>query len=263
LSQDWKEHQVTTNLQQAAAEIETLAASLAALDVVDLSPTLRANMPRFTTHPELQIAEHARTIEENGYRLQTLVLPEHVGAHVDAPAHVVAERPEATVDTLPPTALWGRAVCVDVSGREWQPGELLSVDDFMRAAAERGATPAEGDVVLVNFGWSRHLEPGGRGPVFWSRNTPGFTEELCRELRDLGVRAVCSDSATCDCAVVDAQLVCAYGHDQYFLPHDIYIIECLENLGRLPAVSYFAALPLKIQAGSGSPLRPVAFVPRA
>jgi len=189
-------------------------------------------------------------------------LPEHVGAHVDAPAHVLAERPEATIDAVAPTALWGRAVCVDLSDREWAPGELLGLDELMRVASARDAPIGEGDVVLVNFGWNRHLDPGGRGPAFWSTNSPGFTEELCRELRDLGVRAVCSDSATCDCAVVDGQFESAYGHMEYFLPNDIYILECLENLEQLPGVVYFAALPLKISGGSGSPLRPVAFVPK-
>jgi kynurenine formamidase len=35
----------------------------------------------------------------------------------------------------------------------------------------------------------------------------------------------------------------------------------VEFLGRLPGIVYFAALPLKIEGGSGSPVRPVAFVP--
>ncbi len=180
-----------------------------------------------------------------------------------APAHVLAQRPEATVDTVAVTALWGRAVVVDASDREWQPGELYTLDDFMRAAAERGATigEGEGDVVLVNFGWDRHLREDGAGVQYWSANAPGFTEELCRDLRDLGVRAVGSDSPTCDMAWVDGEPTAAFGHLEYFLPNDIYILENLENVGRLPGVVYFAALPLKIEGGSGSPVRPVAFVP--
>jgi kynurenine formamidase len=109
-----------------------------------LSPTLRSAMPRFFAHPEVHIIDDARLIERDRYRLQTLVLPEHVGPHVDAPAHVVAERPEATVDTLDVTALWGRAVGV---------------------AAESGARIRENDVVLVNFGWSRHLRDSPLRPV--------------------------------------------------------------------------------------------------
>jgi hypothetical protein len=54
----------------------------------------------------------------------------------------------------------------------------------------------------------------------------------------------------------------AFGHLEYFLPNDIYILENLESLGGLPPVVFFAALPLKIANGTGSPLRPVAFVPK-
>jgi arylformamidase len=242
--------------------IEALVAAVDGLEAVDLSPVLRSHMPRFFTHPEFHVVRDARTIERDMYRLQTLILPEHVGCHVDAPAHVQAERPEATVDTLDVTALWGRAVVVDASDRDWQPGQLWRLDDFMKVAADRGATIREGDVVLVNFGWDRHLGDDPASVPFWSSNAPGFTEELCRELRDLGVRAVGSDSPTCDMAWVDGEPTAAFGHLEYFLPNDIYILESLENVGRLPGIAYLAALPLKIEGGSGSPIRPVAFVPR-
>jgi kynurenine formamidase len=239
--------------------VDALAAAIGGLDAVDLSPVLRSHMPRFFAHPEFHIVDDARTIERDMYRLQTLILPEHVGCHVDAPSHVQAERPDATVDTLGVTALWGRAVVVDGSARDWQPGQLWELDDFMRSAQ---APIGEGDVVLVDFGWDRHLGDDPASVRFWSANAPGFTEELCRELRDLGVRAVGSDSPTCDMAWVDGEPTAAFGHLEHFLPNDIYILESLENVGRLPPVVYFAALPLKIAGGSGSPIRPVAFVPR-
>jgi arylformamidase len=253
---------VASDLQSPVGAVDALVAALDGLDAVDLSPTLRSHMPRFFAHPEFHVIDDARTIERDRYRLQTLVLPEHVGVHVDAPAHVQAERPEATIDTVAATALWGRAVVVDVSDRDWQPGELFELDDLMRVAADRGAPIREGDVVLVNFGWSRHLADGGLGVPYWSANAPGFTEDLCRELHDLGVRAVGSDSPTCDMAWVDSEPTAAFGHLEYFLPNDIYILENLEALEKLPPVVFFAALPLKIAGGTGSPLRPVAFVPK-
>jgi arylformamidase len=252
---------VSSDLDSPGA-IDALVAALDGLEAVDLSPTLRSNMPRFFAHPEFHIIDDARLIERDQYRLQTLVLPEHVGPHMDVPAHVVAERPEATVDTVAPTALWGRAVVVDVSDRDWQAGQLLGLDDLMRVAADSGATIREGDVVLVNFGWNRHLRDGGAGVAWWSSNAPGFTEDLCRELHDLGVRAVGSDDPTCDMAWVESEPTAAFGHLEYFLPRDIYILENLESLGGLSPVVYFAALPLKIANGTGSPLRPVAFVPK-
>lgn len=173
---------MASSMDSSVEAVDALVAALDGLEAVDLSPTLRSAMPRFFAHPEFHIIDDARLIDRDRYRLQTLVLPEHVGPHVDAPAHVVAERPEATVDTLDVTALWGRAVG--------------------------------------------------------------------------------SDDPTCDMGWVDAEPTAAFGHLEYFLPKDIYILENLENLGGLPPVVYFAALPLKIDNGTGSPLRPVAFVPK-
>src|SRR5512146_2470209 len=72
----------------------------------------------------------------------------------------------------------------DLGGRGPARGPLMGV------VADGGTRIREGDVVLVNFGWSRHLRDGGPGEQWWSSNAPGFTEDLCRELHDLGVRAV-------------------------------------------------------------------------
>ena len=253
---------MASSMDSSVEAVDALVAALDGLEAVDLSPTLRSAMPRFFAHPEFHIIDDARLIERDQYRLQTLVLPEHVGPHVDVPAHVVAERPDATMDTVAVDALWGRGVVVDVSDRDWKAGDLLDVDDLMGIAAANGVKIREGDVVLVNFGWNRHLADDGPGVQWWSSNAPGFTESLCRELHDLGVRAVGSDDPTCDMAWVDAEPTAAFGHLEYFLPKDIYILENLEALGSLPPLVYFAALPLKIANGTGSPLRPVAFVPK-
>ena len=44
----------------------------------------------------------SRTFERDGYFCQTVVLPEHAGTHVDAPAHVRADLSDATVERMAP-----------------------------------------------------------------------------------------------------------------------------------------------------------------
>ena len=46
------------------------------------------------------------------------------------------------------------------------------------------------------------------------------------------------------------------------LASQVLIGENFNNLGSLPPFSLLMALPLKIQDGSGSPVRAVAFIPR-
>jgi arylformamidase len=245
-------------MTHANTAVDRLVDALSAFTAVDLSPTLRMHMPQYSQHPEIGFVD-ARDYENHGYHLQTLLLPEHVGAHVDAPSHVPIDRDDVTIETFPPTALWGRCVTAHVADRDWRPGELLTLDEFLAAIGD--VEVRAGDVVLVDFGWSRHLLPGGLGRVYWGANTPGFEEELCRWLAEREVRAVGSDSPTCDLSQVDREVVTAFGHLEWFLPRSILILEGLESLEAVPALSYFAAMPLKIERGSGSPLRPVALVP--
>jgi kynurenine formamidase len=48
------------------------------------------------------------------------------------------------------------------------------------------------------------------------------------------------------------------GHSRWWLPNGILILECVANLEKVPGQCFLMAVPLSIQNGSGSPLRPVA-----
>ena len=76
------------------SSVQELATMLLSMDVIDLSPLLYTNMPHWQSHPDVMIVEDSRNFKQNGYFLQTLVLPEHSGCHVDAPAHVLPDKPE-------------------------------------------------------------------------------------------------------------------------------------------------------------------------
>jgi arylformamidase len=45
------------------------------------------------------------------------------------------------------------------------------------------------------------------------------------------------------------------------LGNEVYVVENLKNLDRLPPFCLFVAFPLKIKGGSGSPVRAVALLP--
>jgi arylformamidase len=241
-----------------------LASVLSRCEVIDLAPLLYTNMPRWPTHPDLAIIDDARNFDQNGYFLQTLVFPEHVGCHVDAPAHFHSTLAHRTIDTFAPDCVMGPAKKFDVSALDLKPGDLLSVSQFSRAAERNGLSLQEGDIALVEFGWDKHLPGGdaGRPSDWWGSNNPGFSEELCSLLAERRVKAVGTDTVSADLAQNDGAPVADHGHRTYFLPRDILIIEGLRNLASAPASFYFIALPLKIRGGSGSPLRPIGLVLR-
>jgi kynurenine formamidase len=250
--------------ETAGSSTAQLATLIAGCDVVDLAPLLFPNMPRWSTHPDLAIIDDSRNFEQNGYFLQTLVLPEHVGCHVDVPAHYIRAMADKTMDTFPPDCVMGPAKKVDVSQLDLGPGELLTLARFEQAAGAAGISIDVGDIAIVEFGWDKNL-PGGsaeRPDDWWGSNNPGFAEDLCAWLAKRRVKAVGGDTVSVDLAQVDGVVVSDFGHSKYFLPNSILIIEGLQNLAAVPASFYFLALPLKTRGGSGSPLRPVGLVPR-
>ena len=236
---------------QMSASLATAMAAFRDLRVHDVSPTFEPGMPIWpmfdgiAINPRLSHAEHGGAAYE-------LVMCEHTGSHVDAPFHFDPQG--LTMDQVPVEALLFRPYKkYDLSGNDHQPGELVA------AEARGGFALGQGDVAILDFGWDRYYPPEGETghDNWWGRNEPGLSEEACRYLADAGIAAVASDTAACDVAEKDGEILAGYGHTSYFLPRGILIVEGLKRLSTVPATGLFLALPLKIKGGTGSPLRVV------
>jgi arylformamidase len=239
----------------ASDVVARVAALIGELRVHDASPTIAADTPMWFMHAEPEITPvfaHA----EDGAATNRIALSEHTGTHVDAPFHFDPDGD--TIDRVAPDALMLRPYKkLDLSVLELEAGDLAGAD-MLRASAEAGHFAlAPGDVAIVEFGWDRYL-PGGadaKEPGWWGRNEPGLAEDACAMLVAAGVVAVASDTAACDVAARDGEVVSGHGHASAFLPNGILIVEGLRGLSKVPATGLFLALPLKIAGGTGSPLR--------
>jgi kynurenine formamidase len=230
---------------------------------VDISPVLSSSMDGWQSHPDITIISDSRSHERDGYYLQLLVMPEHVGSHVDAPAHVHESLMHRTIDTFPVDTLLRPGKKISAASLDLRPGDQLTLADFTSLADEQGVRVHAGDIVLVEFGWDKYKEEAepeatGAAGSWWGGNAPGFAEDLCAWLAGVGPTAVGTDTAACDIAVKGGKILSSHGHDTYFLPKDILILEGLCRLDQVPGEFFFMALPLHIHAGSGSPIRAVA-----
>ena len=187
---------------------------------------------------------------------------EHGGTHLDAPIHFAEGG--WTNDQVPLTSLVGPAVVVDVSSRV-QPDYLLSVDDLARWEADHGQIP-KGAILLVRTGWdsryqdrASYLGTALRGADAVAQlHFPGVSAEAAQWLADnRTIAALGIDTPSID-----------YGQSVDFRAHVILYaknipgFENVANLAALPPVGGFVvALPMKIEGGSGGPLRIVAYVP--
>lgn len=236
--------------------ISQIGAALRAMRVVDLSPTLERGIPNWPMRTPLVI-DKAREIERDGYYCQLLMISEHTGTHVDAPAHFHPQL--ATIDTFPADKLIAPAVLYDFSDLNMQPGEMIDRAMVLAYEAKHGVAVASGEIALINFGWMQRYWRTDAQSTWFVKNAPGIAEDAIILFKDRGIRAIGCDTVACDMAVLDGVGQETTGHTTHWLPNSILIIEMLTNLDKLSLRSFFIATPLKIKEGSGSPIRPLAF----
>lgn len=222
--------------------------------VFDASPVIRAGMPLFPGHPKIEIDSSARTLERDGYFLQTLFLGEHTGSHADAPAHTLSSPTAQTIDAIPIERFVAPYLIFDLAPLRLEAGQLATGADLRAAQDATGHTLEPGDAALINFGWDVHYNSPDN---WWIENAPGLSEDACAFLVESAVGLVGSDTATCDIGMCEGAIVAAHGHQTYFLPNQIPIVEGLVGLGKAPKRGVFVGAPLKVAGGSGAPLRAV------
>ena len=187
---------------------------------------------------------------------------EHGGTHLDAPIHFAEGR--RTNDEIPLSGLIGPAAVVDVTGRA-TPDYLVSVDDLAAWEVAHGAIP-NGGILLILTGWAdrwndrtAYLGTNLSGEAAVAElHFPGISAEAAQWLVDnRGIVAVGIDTPSMD----RGQSADFRAHVTFYA-ENIAGFENVANLAALPATgSYVVALPMKIEGGSGGPLRIVAFVP--
>lgn len=245
----------------ASDPLRAIVGLLDTLTVYDVSPAIGPDLPVWFLYEPARITP-LFTHAEHGAAANVVTFSEHTGTHIDAPFHF--DPNGKTVDQLAPETLLLRPYKkLDLAALDLAAGDLVTADMLADAAQQAGVTLEAGDVAIVNCGWERYF-PGGSDagdPSWWGRNQPGFAQDACAWLLDAGVVAVASDTAACDVAARDGEMLSAHGHASAFLPNGVLIVEGLCGLGAVPSVGLFLAVPLKLERGTGSPVRVLLFAP--
>ena len=232
---------------------------------VDLTHSFGENTIYWPTDTAgFQFEELAYGMTDGGwfYSSYALATAEHGGTHLDAPIHFAEGR--LTADRIPLDGLIGPAAVVDVTAQA-HPDYLVSVADLEAWEATHGTLP-DGGILLLRTGWgsrwsdrASYLGTDLTGPgAIPELHFPGLAPEAAEWLvANRGIVAVGIDTPSID-----------YGQSTDFRTHVVLYSENMagfENvagLDQLPESGAFVvALPMKIEGGSGGPLRIVAFVP--
>ncbi len=235
--------------------ISSFGEALAQAQLIDLSQMYEEHMPNFPTHSKYFHNLWGSYWHGDRSLSYQLVMNEHNGTHVDAPAHFISDskpRAHVTIDQVPLRQLVGRGARLDC--RSLKEGDYVSKSFVQDWEARQGELRAK-DIVLFNFGWSAYwdLRPNNQR---YLADWPGISLEAAEYLAAKPVAALGVDTLSPD----PPRALQAKPIHPVILEKQVLIIENLSNLEQLPDFFVFLAFPLKIRDGSGSPIRAVALV---
>jgi kynurenine formamidase len=258
---------ILANLAQALAE--------RSVRVVDLTHTLSPNFPAIVLQTELGQAAPFRTEEisryderGSGWYWNNFTCSEHTGTHFDAPVHWISGRylPNNATDSIPVEDMMGPACVINCSKESALDADFLLTKDFLlRWEAEHGQIP-ERSWVLMRTDWSKKVSD----PVAYQnfdeegQHTPGPSVDAMqflvyeRKVLGFGTETIGTDAGQA--------FHLRPPHPAHDLLHGAgrYGLQCLNNLDQLPPTGAFIfCAPLKIEQGSGSPLRVLGLVEKA
>lgn len=239
---------------------------LSSVRLVDLTHTFNDRTLYWPTSPTGFRLEQLAFGDTPGgwfYSAYAFSAPEHGGTHLDAPIHFHAGG--RTAEQIPLEQLVAPAVVLDLRDRAAQDRDaLLTLDDVAAFERQHGPIPA-GALVLLRTGWDRHWGDrlayfGDATPGDASRlHFPGFGVEAARLLvEERRVAGLGIDTPSID-----------HGPSADFAAHRVLAaangvgLENLTGLEQLPPTgAVVIALPMKVEGGSGGPVRAIALVPR-
>ncbi|QIG90232.1 cyclase family protein [Chryseobacterium sp. POL2] len=239
--------------------------------IVDLTHTLNESFPALALPPEMgQVAtfkkEQICRYDEKGpgWYWNNFTVGEHFGTHFDAPSHWITGKDHSnnTVDNIPVENMMAGACVIDASAEVSENPDFVLTPEFIQEWEKQHGELEKGAWVLFRTDWSKRTldEAFTNTDENGLNHTPGPNKEaveymISKEVLGFGVETVNTDAGMS--FTWEFQLPC------HTLMHGAgkYGLQCLKNLDQLPPKgAVIVAAPLKIEDGSGSPLRVLAIV---
>ena len=234
--------------------------------IVDLSHKYSDETVYWVTAEEFKLDTVFKGHTEQGffYCANNFSTAEHGGTHIDAPIHF-AENGQS-VDEIPLEKLMGAAIKIDVSVNALKdPDYLISIEDLKAWETQENQEIPVGSIVLLETGYSqfypdraKYMGTDERGQdAVQKLHFPGLSKEAAQWLvTERNINSIGIDTPSID-----------FGQSTLFESHVILLsenipaFENLNNLNELPSKGFeIIALPMKIEKGSGAPLRIVGIV---
>lgn len=195
------------------------------------------------------------------YSAGSFSAPEHGGTHIDAPIHF--NKTGWTVDKIPLNSLIGVAVVIDVSEKAVKDKDYqITIQDVLDYEKKFGEIPIN-SIIIFKTGYGKFYPDRAfclgtemlGAAALPNLHFPGIHPDLAKWLVDNKKPTLVGiDTPSID-----------YGQSKLFETHRILLgnnIPGLENVANLDEIHshkiYLIALPIKIEHGSGGPVRIIA-----
>lgn len=261
--------------------IQEIVSKLKSAKVYDLAQPYFVGMPHHPSHPPYLfslVKKHGDFVSPvcGSSASESIALGGHVGTHVDALCHFSKDGKlhdgstasevqsyaggleRLAVDGMAP--LVARGVLLDIAslaGVDVLPVDFLITPEHLDAACISQKVSVEaGDIVLLRTGWAQYWRDAAK--YIAQVAGPGPEEAGARWLSAKGVIAAGSDTVAFERVPSPNMPV----HLHLLVEKGIHIIEALnmEDIARDKVYEFlFVATPLKLNGGTGSPIRPLAF----
>ncbi len=205
----------------------------------------------------------------------TLVLPLHIGTHIDALCHVwyddalyngfsgdgtrsTSGATRCGIDKMGPVV--GRGVLLDIAGAHGDSlgdGVAIRPHDLEQAAQRAGIAIRKGDIVLIRTGWA---ERQGRADNVSFDGEPGLDVNAALWLAEREVAALGADNFAVEVIPFASGTVFPV-HQRLIRDFAIPLMEglLLQELATTNRPEFlFIASPLPVVGGTGSPINPIA-----
>jgi arylformamidase len=199
------------------------------LRIIDLTMPIGNQTPVLQYDPQPEFKQCAFA-EKEGWNSHTLYFHTHLGTHIDAPWHMLAEGKR--ISDFPIEKFIGQAVMVDVRGQREIDTDL------------EGVKP--GDILLLRTDQSKIAG----SPEFFS-TCPVVSKKLAVRIAEKKVGILGVDAYSVDPPPSTIH--------KYLLSRDILILENLINLDQIGKERFMIfVLPLKLEGLDGAPCRVIA-----
>lgn len=195
-----------------------------------------------------------------------LVLGEHTGTHFDAPHHWITGRdyPDGYVDKLNIQRIVAPVNVIDVSEESAADSDFLLTAERVQAWEAKHGAINKGEWVVMRTDWDKRADDEAKflnadenGP-----HSPGPTPECVEYLLSKGIVGWGTQCIGTDAGAAGG-MTPPYPAHNLLHRDNCFGLASLANLDKLPAKgAILIAAPLKIQNGTGSPIRALALVPR-